>query len=751
MKKIFLFIILSVFIFSQAAFAEDNTALIEEANALNNKVIELYKSGKYEEAISIAKKVLEIMEKALGKEHPNVATSLYNLASLHDLTGRYAEAEPLYKRSLEIREKALGKEHPDVGASLNNLACLYYSTERYTEAESLMKRSLEIMEKALGKDHPDVAISLNSLAGLYAVTDKHTESHWLFTRGISIEDIKRENVFLLLSEKEKIKYMKQNEGSLYAFINHTAMSMTNDRDALADTLNAWLRWKGAVIEAQGRYMDALYTSNNPEIKKRFDDLTSSRRELARLQMSGPGKMSSEEYKTKIEALGKQKDAIEAELSKLSKDFALEKTAGKADVKRISSILPKDSIYIDFADIDIWNFKEGKWEKPRYLAFVLIPGKEAIVKLIDLASTEDTDRHIKEYLEEMKKPIEQKTLPRKQLLAKEAKAVYDLIMKPLEQYTKGKKQLFISPDGNLNLIPFEVLMTSEGKYLMEDHIINYVGAGRDIVRFTDTNTAKGNALIMADPDYNLGTEDKEKVTDELRVAKAVRGEVSRDARGLRFNSLPDTKVEADAIEKILTGKNKLTTKNYQKRNAIEEVLFSSESPKVLHLATHGYFLKDEEVKQEHKPQFITESSEKMPMTNIENPMLRSGIVLAGVNTAIKEGRDDGMVTAEKILGLKLKGTDLVVLSACETGVGDVKNGEGVFGLKRAFILSGAKTLVMSLWSVPSAETTELMKDFYTLMSEGKTKSEALRQAKLNMMKKNPNPFYWGAFVMTGKPE
>jgi CHAT domain-containing protein len=132
------------------------------------------------------------------------------------------------------------------------------------------------------------------------------------------------------------------------------------------------------------------------------------------------------------------------------------------------------------------------------------------------------------------------------------------------------------------------------------------------------------------------------------------------------------------------------------------------------------------------------------------MLRSGIVLAGANTSLREGRDDGVVSAEKILGLRLKGTELVVLSACETGVGEVKGGEGVFGLKRAFILSGAKTVVMSLWSVPSKETTELMKNFYKFMAEGKTKAGALRQAKMELMKKKANPFYWGAFVLVGNP-
>lgn len=292
--------------------------------------------------------------------------------------------------------------------------------------------------------------------------------------------------------------------------------------------------------------------------------------------------------------------------------------------------------------------------------------------------------------------------------------------------------------------------------MEEYTISYISAGRDIVRFTDTNIAKGDALIIADPDYDMGLMERDKIAKEMKVAKTLRGGLSKDVLNMSFDRLSDTKQEADAIEKVLKNKKKLKVKNYQGKNAIEEMIFSAETPKILHLATHGYFLNDEELKGSKETRGVTIKLKEDFLTkdeavNIENPMLRSGIVFSGVNASLKAGRDEGMVSAEKILGLNLKGTDLVVLSACETGVGDVKNGEGVFGLKRAFILSGAKTLVMSLWSVPSAETTELMTEFYTLISEGRSKSDALREAKLNMMKKKSNPFYWGAFVMTGKPE
>jgi CHAT domain-containing protein len=255
--------------------------------------------------------------------------------------------------------------------------------------------------------------------------------------------------------------------------------------------------------------------------------------------------------------------------------------------------------------------------------------------------------------------------------------------------------------------------------------------------------------MADPNYDMGLQEKTQVAKTLGVLETRSpAPITRDAKDLRFKRLPDTKQEADAIEKVLKQIHKTNVKNYQDKKALEEVLFKAKDPRVLHLATHGYFLKDEEAKQRPKMTFMSRDKEVFVDLEIENPMLRSGIVLAGANASLKEGRDDGIVSAEKILGLRLKGADLVILSACETGVGDMKNGEGVFGLKRAFILSGAKTIVMSLWSIPSKETTELMTDFYTLMAKGKTKSESLREAKLNLMKKKSSPLYWGAFIIVG---
>jgi CHAT domain-containing protein len=316
-----------------------------------------------------------------------------------------------------------------------------------------------------------------------------------------------------------------------------------------------------------------------------------------------------------------------------------------------------------------------------------------------------------------------------------------------------KQLYLSPDDSLNLIPFEILTTAEGKALIDEpFMITYVGAGRDIVRFTDKAVARDVAVLMADPDYDMGSEAIGKQAEALDMrSPQLRSGMSQDSSNLQFDRLTGTKAEADAIAQVIKDRYHITVKNYQDKEALGDVLYSTHSPRFLHLSTHGYFLKHEEVGQRFLSMWNLMAKEKPEDLGIENPMLLSGIALAGANTSLRQNRNEGLVSAEEILGLKLKGTELVVLSACETGVGDVKSGEGVFGLKRAFILSGAKTVVMSLWKIPSKETEELMTEFYTRMAAGNTKAEALKAARMSIKKDHPLPFYWGALVMVGNPQ
>ncbi len=669
-----------------------------------------------------------------------------NLAELYNTMGDHQKAEPLYLRSLAIYERALGPDHPSTANALNNLAGLYFIKGDNQRAESLYKRSIVLKEKALGPDHPETVTSLNNLAVLYINTGRYGEAFSLGLRAQGIDAKLIDQVMGFTSEDQKMKYLATKRGSLYGFFTLVSRHMKDNKDALEKTLTIWLQRKGVVLEAQKRFQDALALSDDPKVMEKFRELARVRSQLSKLTFSGPGKEGMEAYRKRIKELEAQKEQLEMELSRLSDTFAKTKKVARADVKQVASSLPKGSVLIDFVRLPLFNFtkkgKQNKWDPPRYFAFILPSGGAADVSFIDLGDAGEIDRLIGE----LKKTISNYYAdPEGKRSSTISRRLCERIFTPLVKDLKGAKEIYLSPDGSLNLIPFEILKGPDGRYLIEDYTFNYLGTGRDILGFGMVRGKSSKSLIIGDPDYNLDEGGQGASLKKLGIASMDKRSFatrSRDLSSKEFSPLPGTKEEVESIASLMGKKDIIL---YTGKDALEEVLFAYKDPKVLHLATHGFFLTDQDLLDEKR---------KAPY---ENPLVRSGIVLAGVNKSMKSGSGEGLITAEKILSLKLRGTDLVVLSACETGLGDIKSGEGVFGLRRAFTQAGTKGLVMSMWSVPDRETKELMVSFYTNILVKKMKRpEALRQAiiaELSEVKKrygNTNPFFWGAFVYMGEP-
>ena len=709
----------------ETAYGRDHPAI---STLLNNLAVFYTSTGRLDEAETYYKQALLIDEGLFGKDHTNVMSDLNNLANLYKEKKLYAKAEPLYKRALAIGSKNLASNDPAVAANSNNLGMTYYLTGRLDEAEVLYKKALSIGIKTLGEEHQDVAAWKNNLALLYAAQGRAEESYKLFRDTMELEYTKREDVFTFLPEDQKLEYMQRTEGSIHAFISLTATMLQDHPEAVNATLDAWLKWKGSVMESMQRYAEAAMGSENTLVRQKFQQLIGVRKKLAKYKLSGPKGSSIDSYNRIVRQLEGQKRELESQLSRLSKDFALNKTAGEASVESIAAMLPEGSAYIDYAYIESYDFNKRKKGKPAYYVFVLLPGEKPVAKIYKLVKPSKLNLRIKTYLTEIRSPIIFGGLPRMEILDSDSAKLYEMLVKPIEHLIKDRDHLLISPDGNLNLIPFEVLIDADGKYLIEDHLISYVNAGRDIMRFGSAANSSGKAIIMADPDYDF---------ESLMVAKDMKSKPHGAGMGmsrLHFDRLPETREEAADVEKVLTSAFNLDVRKYEGSKAVDEVLFKMASPpRIMHLATHAYFLHDD-----------TESGERT------NPMLRSGIVLAGANQSLITSREYGVVSAYKAMALNLGGTDLVVLSACDTGTGEVQQGEGVFGLRRSFIVAGAKSLVMSLWSVPSNETRDLMKTFYNSIAAGKGKARALREAKLEIMKTHPNPFFWGAFIIAGDP-
>ena len=710
------------------------------AASLNNLASLYREQGNYQKAEPLLVRSLAIWEKALGKEHPDVATSLNNFASLYQDQGSYEKAEPLYLRSLAIREKVLGKEHPNVAQSLNNLAFLYKDQGSYKKAEPLYLRSLAIREKVLGKEHPDVATSLNNLASLYQAQNDITRATDFLGRGLAVEEHNLELIFAVGSEQRKQNYARTFTGTTDGIISLSIQKAPNNPTVARLALTTVLRRKGLVLDAVTDNIQTLRSqlANQPETKKLFDDWLNVNQQLSTLAYRGQGKQSPAEYKTQFKQLETEKERLEEAISSKSAEF---RTATQpVELAAIQATIPKDAALVEIVRYKPFNAKAKqaeKWGKPRYAAAVLrSSGEPKWVDLGDAASIDKSVASLRKVLAKdpnkgvnvaptvVNKPTES--------LEQLARTLDEQVMAPIRPLLGDARHLLLSPDGQLTLIPFEALKDEQNKYLIQRYAFSYLTSGRDLLRFQLPAKSRSNPVVFANIDYDQ---------QEIATASAMRGLENRrsvDLASLQFTPLDNTLEEANKIKGIFPD-----TKIISGKQATEAVIKQLQAPSILHLATHGFFIPDQQDNME------TPNTKSL---HLENPLLRSGLALAGINNRTKalSNTNDGVLTALEVAGLNLQGTQLVVLSACETGLGDIKVGDGLYGLRRALVIAGSQSQVLSLWVVSDAGTKDLMVKYYQNLKAGKGRHEALREAQMELLKTPgyEHPYYWASFVPSG---
>ncbi|QIR41386.1 tetratricopeptide repeat protein [Tolypothrix sp. PCC 7910] len=730
------------------------------AQSLNNLAVLYRVQGSYAKAEPLYLRSLAIREKVLGKEHPDVATSLNNLAQLYSSQGNYAKAEPLYLRSLAIREKVLGKEHPNVAQSLNNLAVLYRVQGSYAKAEPLYLRSLAIREKVLGKEHPDVATSLNNLALLYWVQGDIIRTTDFLTRGLAIQEQNLQLIYAVGSEQRKQNYAQTFSGTTNAAVSLALQQSTNNPTLAKLALTTVLRRKGRVLDAMTDTVQTLRTqlAANPETKKLFDDWLNVQQQLAALVYRGQGQEKFEVYQEQIKQLEAEKERLEEQVSAKSAEFR--QAIQPVELAAIQAQIPQDAALVEIVQYNPFNPKAKKDSeqrgKPRYAAAVLRASGEP--KWVDLGDAATIDKSVASFRQVLvyapapspenntnskqrggivPKPADGKTSVSR--LQKAARALDEQIMAPIRPLLGDARHLLLSPDGQLNLIPFEALKDEQNQYLVQRYAFSYLTTGRDLLSLQTTAKASSNPVVFANIDYDQ---------QDITVAAKSRGSNQRsiDFANLKFDPLTSTLAEGQQIQKIIPQTNIILGKQ-----ATEAAIKQLNAPRILHLATHGFFLPDKEVKPPSND--LNKQLEKAPALNIENPLLRSGLALAGFNNRQnkqKTDTDDGVLTALEVAGLNLRGTELVVLSACETGLGDVKIGGGVYGLRRALVIAGSQTQLLSLWQVADDGTKDLMVKYYEKLRAGKGRHEALREVQLELLN-NPeyqHPYYWASFIPSG---
>lgn len=788
-------------LYRQAIRISERTLGKEDPNTAGflNNLASLYQStGQYAQAEALYQRALEINKNALPELHPDTATFMDNLAELYRSKGDFAKAEPLYRRVLEIREIVSGKDHPDTARSLNDLALLYKLTGDFARAERLYRQALEVRTRALGELHPGTAESHNNLALLYQSTGDYAQAEASCRHALDIAQKLLDQTLGGFAERQQLTFMASQQFYLNNYLS--VAPAAGVRDAFA--YGYVLKTKGAVTARQSLIRAEC---RRPELKGLFQDLQAVSTRLANTARANPDSKHPEARLRAIEQLTEQKEALEAKLAARSGDFAQIREAARLSpeqqLQRLESALPARTALVDvleYRHISPSAVQKGRLEfERRLVAFVVSSANGPTggeVKRVELGATKEVSAAVESWRGATLNHARSSTNGLEFL-----RKLKTLIWDKIEPHLRGVETVLVSPDGPLCQFALGVLPGSKpGTYLVEKREFVITPIPRLLPELL---AQPGNAssavksqtpLLIGDVDFDspAGPQPVELVQSDTADASLVhRSAVRGSGRGMIFPRLPGTAGEIQEIAALYRSAAGREPRLISGRAATEEA-FRRESPRHrwLHIATHGFFAPaavrsalDRPVEEHGEPTGALFGSANA--VGGYHPGLLSGIVFAGGNAKAQSPQapainpaaepDEGILTALEVAELDLSAVDLVTLSACETGLGQVAGGEGVLGLQRAFQLAGARTCVASLWKVDDAATQALMTEFYRNLWQKKLgKLAALRQAQLRMLHEydpkqkkfvsrgldipadNPagpergSPFYWAGFVLSG---
>jgi CHAT domain-containing protein len=696
----------------------------------------------YDQAESIGEQELKLVEQKYGPDHPRVALALQNLGSIARTKHQYSRALEFLWRAEKIREKTLGLQHPQTGSLFINIGNVYRDQNDYAKAIEFYHKALDILETSAGPYHDLTLMALSNLAD--ASTNSGDAAHAVEYQA-QTEKVVEKKIELNLavgSERQMLTYSDWMANRTDRTISMHVLRAPNDPVAQELAAMAVLQRQGRVLDALSGTSAALRQRLKPQDQKLLDELADKDAELARVALTVPGKTSPEEYKKKLAALEEQREKLEAEVTRSSAGY-FEQT-DPVTLPEISAAIPEHAVLIEFAVYHPYNPK-GQGElysdyfgEPHYVVYVIT--HQGTVKWKDLGEVKGIDQS----LDALRKTLRD---PGRTDVRQLARAADEKIFQPISPLLGNATQLLISPDGELGLVPVEAFIDEKGHYLVEHYSISYLTSGRDLMRMQVARQSKSGPLVIADPFFGDPVTQVAKAgTPNLKPASITRRRsitTAGDLSSVYFAPLSGTAQEAHNIQQLFPDA-KIVTGRAATTSSLKQV----DAPFILHIATHGFFLEDPASKTQETDKRGASSGQPKRVA-IENPLLRSGLAFAGANVN-KSGKDDGILTALEASNLNLWGTKLVTLSACDTGVGEVKTGEGIYGLRRAFFHAGAETLVMSLWPVSDNVTREMMTAYYTGLQQGLGRGEALHQAELAMLKKKgrQHPFFWASFIQSG---
>ena len=708
---------------------------------LNNLAVIARQKKDYADAEDLFRRALALSEEQRGPVSTDAARILSNLALVANGRRDYPSALEYNARALSIHERLGRPDHPDVATILNNLAVVYHATGDPLKSLEVHFRALRIREQTVGRYHPGTLQSVGNIALMYWLAGNIPQAVAFQRRADAIVEDQLALNLAVGSERQKLALLNGTSQRTDRTISLHLEAAGDDPEAAALAALVLLQRKGRVLDAMSLAFGTVRERiADPADRQRLDQLGAATSQLARMVLTVPEEVQPQQYRKALSELEGRKERLEAELSAHDAEFRTQ--TQPVTLAAVQALIPAQAAlieYVTYRPLDPRIDGERAYGAPHYAAYVIRGSGPP--RGVDLGPASPIDEAIERLREALRDP-------KRSDVTTHARAVAARIFWPVRPYLGDAARLLVSPAGALNVVPFESLVDDDGRYLMERYTVSYLTSGRDLLRMRVKRGNGNPPLVIADPIFGEPPATSARPGGTLAASAPAPPPGTAGGNGLStfyFAPLPASAAEARALRSLFPDARVLTGSH-----ATKSALMQGQPPSLLHVASHGFFLPDaaRESPAQDRPEAATPAGSASEERN--NPLLRSGLALAGANL-VRASSNDGILTALEASSLNLRGTKLVTLSACDTGLGDVRDGEGVYGLRRAFVLAGAETLVMSLWPVTDSTARQIMVKYYTGLKAGLGRGDALRQAKLSMLKQygRQHPFYWASFIQSGE--
>ncbi len=763
---------------------------ISYSNVLNELGLSYYYLGKYRESELLLINALDIVKKQLGSNDISYAITLNNIANLYLDMGRTEKAieAQLHVKNL-LSNSPLGKNHPYYAVLLNNLAISYESLRSYDKSIVLLKESKDLINLNRGKNI-NYAITVRNLASnflmnnqpdsvskylgeaLHIINEKYGSNSTLFAQTLlvsakynslsnpnkgnrefskALQILKNnfgtshlvyiealtnyteslinqkaykeandnfqiinsnylrfiQNHFNILTEKEREQLYEKIKTHFEKYASFCKLFFNQNPDVLVQLFDFRINTKAKLLESSRKFKQSIINSGDSELIHLYKEWEKLRQQIARsYQLS-----EFDPEKLNLDSMSQKAEALEKKLS-ISNNDQTQETSRIITFSDIKNSLQTGDVAVELIRHRQYNFMTGTFTNNIIYSALIVRHNSKFPEYLELPSGESLE---KKYFQLYRNSIKFKL---------EDTDSYNRFWSSLENRIGNSGTIYLSADGIYHQVNINTLKNKAGQFVLETTNLKKLTSLKEVISKKDKSLAS-HAVLIGNPQFSTTTYTDNSINQPIRSTILV--------------PLPGAEKEVNEIKQILN-EIKWTQTVHTGNSASEDAVKKLNNPTVLHIATHGYF-----------------DAHLSASLNV-NPLLNSGILLTNAGDTYHslytgkipdQSAEDGILTAYEATSLKLDKTDLVVLSACETGLGQIASGEGVYGLQRAFKVAGTSEIMMSLWKVDDQTTQELMVEFYkNWLLHSMDKTQAFKSAQLKIKNKYEHPYYWGAFELVG---